>query len=345
MSPWRTRTDTGWCCRRGTGPTHSHVRVVSPVPRAALRLTTAPPPPSTGRHPPLPNGVEDDPCHQRRIVVHRHMSAARQPHQPGARNRVLGAHALTGEQQPVPAAPADRHRDVRHIVGEPHSPAGRQGRGESGRVAQRPGLRHHGIGRTAARVGVDGAGQRRTAEGGPGQRLHHRLRQRLCARIHAAQHTEGVTALGPGPKSRGRQCGDRPDGPPAAQLQCQQPAQRVPDHVRAVGAELRERRGEQRQDRVQVVRGATRQRGGGTEARQIERDDLVGRGQDVRHRVPGLEVVTDAVQQHDRFARALAFVRDRERRPVRGCDAGEGDRGGHGNSSGGAVRAVLQGVH
>lgn len=70
----------------------------------------------------------------------------------------------------------------------------------------------------------------------------------------------------------------------------------------------------------------------------------MGRGQDVAHRAPGLEVVADAVQQDDGLARALALVRDRERRPVRGGDTGEGDRGGHQNSSGGAVLSVGPGM-
>ncbi len=56
-------------------------------------------------------GVEDDPCDESRIVVHRHMPAAGQPHETGPGQRLLGPDPLAAQQQPVPAAPADRDRD------------------------------------------------------------------------------------------------------------------------------------------------------------------------------------------------------------------------------------------
>lgn len=55
-------------------------------------------------------GVEDHPRHQSRVVVHRDMTAAGQPDQPGTGDGVLGPDALASQEQPVMAAPGDGHR-------------------------------------------------------------------------------------------------------------------------------------------------------------------------------------------------------------------------------------------
>lgn len=62
--------------------------------------------------------VEDDARDERRVVVHRDVPAAGQPHEAGARDDVLGADPLAAHQKPVPHAP--RHRDGQSgdVVGE-----------------------------------------------------------------------------------------------------------------------------------------------------------------------------------------------------------------------------------
>ncbi len=55
-------------------------------------------------------GVEDHPGHESRIVVHRDVTAAGEPDQPGAREGVLGPDALAAQKQPVAVAPGDGHR-------------------------------------------------------------------------------------------------------------------------------------------------------------------------------------------------------------------------------------------
>lgn len=60
----------------------------------------------------------------------------------------------------------------------------------------------------------------------------------------------------------------------------------------------------------EVVRQSVRQPRGRPEAGQIHGDDLALGRQDVHDRVPGLPVVTDAVQQEQRFAAAHARVVD-----------------------------------
>ncbi|ELP69286.1 hypothetical protein STRTUCAR8_01207 [Streptomyces turgidiscabies Car8] len=86
--------------------------------------------------------------------------------------------------------------------------------------------------------------------------------------------------------------------------------------------------------RRQVVDEVVRQRRGHTEPGEIDGDHLALGGEDVDHRVPGLPVVPDAVQQEKRFAGAHTRVRQGHgpglgRRAVRRGDL-EGDGGGHG---------------
>lgn len=80
--------------------------------------------------------VQDHPGHQGGVVVHRHMTAAGQPDEPGARDDVLGADALAAQQQPVAAAPGDRHGQRGDVLAEQHRPAGREGLLETGGRAQ-----------------------------------------------------------------------------------------------------------------------------------------------------------------------------------------------------------------
>lgn len=97
--------------------------------RAAARGTD--PVPGT----PSAAGVENDARHPSRIVVHRHMTAAGKPDQPGIGDGVLGPDSLPAQQYPVPAAPGDGHRKSRDVVGERDAPPGGQRPVESGRLA------------------------------------------------------------------------------------------------------------------------------------------------------------------------------------------------------------------
>lgn len=85
--------------------------------------------------------VQDHAGDQRGIVVHGDMAAAGQSHQPGSGDDVLGADALAAQQQPVPCAPADGDRHIRHIVGEQDVAAGGERLVETGGLAQGEGLR------------------------------------------------------------------------------------------------------------------------------------------------------------------------------------------------------------
>lgn len=76
--------------------------------------------------------VQNDPRDKSRIVVHGHMTAARQPHQPCPGDGPLGPDALAAQQQPVVGAPGDGDGHVGHVVGEEHVPAGLQGLTEAG---------------------------------------------------------------------------------------------------------------------------------------------------------------------------------------------------------------------
>lgn len=97
----------------------------------------------------------------------------------------------------------------------------------------------------------------------------------------------------------------------------------------AVQAEFGTEGAEDRAEGREIVRNSVRQRGRGAEAGQVDGDHITLGGQDPRHRVPGLQVVADAVQEQQRFARAGPFVRDRDRAGAVGRCDGEGDRGGH----------------
>ncbi|GAA3398155.1 hypothetical protein GCM10017752_59990 [Streptomyces roseoviridis] len=89
--------------------------------------------------------VQDHPGHQGRVVVHGDVAAAGQTDQAGVRQRVLGAHALTAQQQPVPGAPGHGHRHGGHVIGEQHGPAGGEGLVEAGRAAQGERLGDRGL--------------------------------------------------------------------------------------------------------------------------------------------------------------------------------------------------------
>jgi len=85
-------------------------------------------------------GVEDDPGHQSRVVVHRDVTAAGEPDQPGAGQGLLRPDPLAAKQQPVAAAPGDGHRQPRYVLGEQHVPADGQGLVKAGGPAQGQGL-------------------------------------------------------------------------------------------------------------------------------------------------------------------------------------------------------------
>ncbi len=82
--------------------------------------------------------------------------------------------------------------------------------------------------------------------------------------------------------------------------------------------------------RGQVVAEAVRQPRGRPEAGQIHGDHLALRREDVHHRVPDLPVVTDPVQQEQRFAAPHARVVDGHALRAVGRGNREGDGGGHG---------------
>ena len=90
--------------------------------------------------------VEDDAGDERRVVVHRDVSASGQPDQPGARNDVLRADSLAAHQQPVPGAPGHGDRKPGDVVGEPDGGAGPEGLRETLGVGQRKSLRDDGLG-------------------------------------------------------------------------------------------------------------------------------------------------------------------------------------------------------
>lgn len=60
----------------------------------------------------------------------------------------------------------------------------------------------------------------------------------------------------------------------------------------------------------QVVREAIGQRGGGAEAGQVDGDDVPLHGEDGDHRVPGLAMVANAVEQQQRLPGTRPLVRD-----------------------------------
>lgn len=81
-------------------------------------------------------GVQDDAGHERRVVVHRDVPTAGQPHQPGVGDRPLGAGPLPAQQEPVAHAPGDGDGEALHVLAEVSAPAGLQRPVETGRTAQ-----------------------------------------------------------------------------------------------------------------------------------------------------------------------------------------------------------------
>jgi len=90
--------------------------------------------------------VEDDARDQGRVVVHRTVPAAGQPHQPGAGDHLLGADTLAAQQQPVLGAPGHGDRDAGDVVGEQDARTGPERVVEPGGVDQRERLGDHGLG-------------------------------------------------------------------------------------------------------------------------------------------------------------------------------------------------------
>jgi drug/metabolite transporter (DMT)-like permease len=90
--------------------------------------------------------VQDDPGDERRVVVHGHVPASGQPHQPGVGDQPLGADALAAHEQPVARTPGHGDRKPRDVVREPHRGARPEGRGEALGVGQREGLGDDGLG-------------------------------------------------------------------------------------------------------------------------------------------------------------------------------------------------------
>ncbi|MDP9947897.1 drug/metabolite transporter (DMT)-like permease [Streptomyces sp. DSM 41269] len=91
-------------------------------------------------------GVQDDAGHQRRVVVHRDVPAAGQPHEPGVGEHPLGADPLPAQQDPVGGAPGDGDRDALDVLVEGGAPAGRHRGVEPGRLAQGERLGDDGLG-------------------------------------------------------------------------------------------------------------------------------------------------------------------------------------------------------
>lgn len=89
--------------------------------------------------------VEDHTGDERRVVVHRDVTAARQPHQPGLGNDVLGPDPLAAYQQPVPGAPGHGDGQPRDVVRELDAGTGPEGVGEALGMGQREGLGDHGL--------------------------------------------------------------------------------------------------------------------------------------------------------------------------------------------------------
>lgn len=93
-----------------------------------------------------PAAVQDDAGDQRRVVVHRDVPAAGQPHQPGPGDHLLGAHPLAAHEQHVLGAPGHGDREAGQVVGEPDGTARPQGRVEPRRPRQGQRLGDHGLG-------------------------------------------------------------------------------------------------------------------------------------------------------------------------------------------------------
>jgi drug/metabolite transporter (DMT)-like permease len=90
--------------------------------------------------------VEDDAGDERRVVVHRAVPAAGQPHQPGVRHDPLGPDPLAANEEPVAGSPGDGDRNAGQVVGELHGDARLERRVEAGGPGQRERLGDHGLG-------------------------------------------------------------------------------------------------------------------------------------------------------------------------------------------------------
>ncbi|GEB54900.1 hypothetical protein GCM10017674_31680 [Streptomyces gardneri] len=89
---------------------------------------------------------------------------------------------------------------------------------------------------------------------------------------------------------------------------------------------------EHRDDGGQVVGAVLGETVRGAEAGQVDGDHLALAGEDVEHRLPGLPVVPDAVEEQQRFPRAPPLVRQGRRTGTRrGLDR-ERDPCGHAGS-------------
>lgn len=84
--------------------------------------------------------VEQDAGDERRVVVHGDVAAAGQPHQPRARNDLLGPDTLAAHQQPVTGAPGHGDGQRGDVVGELDGRPRPQGLGERLGMGQREGL-------------------------------------------------------------------------------------------------------------------------------------------------------------------------------------------------------------
>ncbi len=89
--------------------------------------------------------VQDHACDQSRVVVHRHVTAAGQPHQTRTGQHLLGADPLAAQQQPVATAPGHGDRDGGDDLAEEGGPTRGQGLVEAGGPAQRERLGDDGL--------------------------------------------------------------------------------------------------------------------------------------------------------------------------------------------------------
>jgi drug/metabolite transporter (DMT)-like permease len=89
--------------------------------------------------------VEDHARDERRVVVHRAVAAAGQPHEAGLGDDLLGTDPLPAQEQTVLAAPGHGDRNTGDVVDELHGATRAQGLGEAGGVHQREGLGDDGL--------------------------------------------------------------------------------------------------------------------------------------------------------------------------------------------------------
>ncbi|GAA2812593.1 hypothetical protein GCM10019017_68030 [Streptomyces showdoensis] len=99
--------------------------------------------------------------------------------------------------------------------------------------------------------------------------------------------------------------------------------------MRPFDAERRAEGAEHRRHGAEVVPVPLGQAGGGAEARQVDRDDVPLGREDVEHRLPGLPVVADPVEQQQGLAPAPALVGEGHRARSAGGLHGERDLCGH----------------